>query len=89
MKIYNNTNLNLKHKKGVVAIGNFDGFHLGHTEFLKFMQKDCKNLGLKIFWRGKGINEKAYNKVIGDDIVAAILSILIVIIILSINLWVL
>tara|TARA_Y100001970_G_C14191289_1_gene835538 strand:+ start:160 stop:1083 length:924 start_codon:yes stop_codon:yes gene_type:complete len=29
-----------------ITLGNFDGFHLGHTEFLKFMQKDCKNLGL-------------------------------------------
>ena len=30
MKIYNNTNINFKHKKAVVAIGNFDGVHLGH-----------------------------------------------------------
>ena len=34
MKIYNNTNLNLKHKKAVVAIGNFDGLHLGHQKVI-------------------------------------------------------
>ena len=35
MKIYNNTNLNLKHKKAVIAIGNFDGLHLGHQKVIK------------------------------------------------------
>ena len=35
MKIYNNTNLNFKHKKAVIAIGNFDGLHLGHQKVLK------------------------------------------------------
>ncbi len=29
-----------------ITLGNFDGFHLGHLEFLNFMQKDCKKLGL-------------------------------------------
>ena len=46
MKIYNNTNLNLKHKKAVVAIGNFDGVHLGHQKVLKEANIMAKKLKL-------------------------------------------
>ena len=46
MKIYNNTNLNLKHKKAVVAIGNFDGVHLGHQKVLKEAKITAKKLRL-------------------------------------------
>ena len=46
MKIYNNTNLNLKHKKAVVAIGNFDGVHLGHQKVLKEAKTMAKKLKL-------------------------------------------
>ena len=46
MKIYNNTNLNLKHKKAVVAIGNFDGVHLGHQKVLKEAKIMAKKLRL-------------------------------------------
>ena len=34
MKIYNNANLNKNHHKGVIAIGNFDGIHLGHQKVI-------------------------------------------------------
>ena len=35
MKIYRNTNLKNKHCKGVLAIGNFDGIHLGHQKVIR------------------------------------------------------
>ena len=44
MKIYNNPNLNKKHRNGVIAIGNFDGLHLGHQKVIKeAKQKALKN----------------------------------------------
>ena len=46
MKIYNNTNLNSKYKKAVVAIGNFDGVHLGHQKVLKEAKTMAKKLKL-------------------------------------------
>ena len=39
MKIYKNTNLKNKHCKGVLAIGNFDGIHLGHQKVIKEAMK--------------------------------------------------
>ena len=39
MKIYKNTNLKNKHCKGVLAIGNFDGIHLGHQKVIKEAKK--------------------------------------------------
>ena len=48
MKIYNNTNLNSKYKKAVVAIGNFDGVHLGHQKVLKEAKTMAKKLKLPV-----------------------------------------
>ena len=42
MKIYNNANLNKNHHKGVIAIGNFDGIHLGHQKVISEGKKKAK-----------------------------------------------
>ena len=42
MKIYDNPNLNKKHCNGVVAIGNFDGLHLGHQKVIKEAKQKAK-----------------------------------------------
>ncbi len=44
MKIYNNLNISRKHKDSVIAIGNFDGIHLGHQKVIaQAKQKAKKN----------------------------------------------
>ena len=42
MKIYSNPNLNKKHRYGVIAIGNFDGLHLGHQKVINEAKKKAK-----------------------------------------------
>ena len=42
MKIYNNLNLNSKHSRGVIAIGNFDGIHLGHQKVINDARRKAK-----------------------------------------------
>ena len=42
MKIYKNANLNKKHQKAVIAIGNFDGIHLGHKKVIQEAKKKAK-----------------------------------------------
>jgi riboflavin kinase / FMN adenylyltransferase len=42
MKIYKNANLNKKHLGGVIAIGNFDGIHLGHQKVISEAKKKAK-----------------------------------------------
>ena len=42
MKIYKNANLKRKHCKGVLAIGNFDGIHLGHQKVINDARKKLK-----------------------------------------------
>ena len=46
MKIYNNANLNHKHLNGVIAIGNFDGVHLGHQKVINEARQKAKKLKL-------------------------------------------
>ena len=46
MKIYNNANLNKKHTKGVIAIGNFDGLHLGHQKVINEAKKNGHEIDL-------------------------------------------
>ena len=42
MKIYNNLIINKKHQNSVVAIGNFDGIHLGHQKVLNRARQKAK-----------------------------------------------
>jgi len=43
MRIYKNANLKKKHHKGVIAIGNFDGIHLGHQKVINAARKKAKS----------------------------------------------
>ena len=53
MKIYKNANLNKKHCGGVIAIGNFDGIHLGHQKVINEARKKARKnklpLGIMTF----------------------------------------
>ena len=46
MIIYNNLKIKEKHKNNIVAIGNFDGIHLGHQKVLKQAKIKSKKEGL-------------------------------------------
>ncbi len=46
MKIYYNANLNQNHHKGVIAIGNFDGVHLGHQKVINEAKNKAKKNNL-------------------------------------------
>ena len=48
MKVYNSLNINKKHKNGIVAIGNFDGVHLGHQRVINQAKKKAKTNKLPI-----------------------------------------
>ena len=42
MKIYYNANLAKKHQEGIIAIGNFDGIHLGHQKVISQAKKKAR-----------------------------------------------
>ena len=48
MKIYNNLNLDQKHLSGVIAIGNFDGLHLGHQKVISEARQKAKKFKLPL-----------------------------------------
>ena len=48
MKIYNNANLSRKHLNGVIAIGNFDGLHLGHQKVINEARQKAKKFRLPL-----------------------------------------
>ena len=48
MKIYSNANLNRNHLNGVIAIGNFDGLHLGHQKVINQARQKAKKLKLPV-----------------------------------------
>ena len=56
--------------------------------FIVFRFFDISKIG-PVGWVENNQNEKPYNRVIGDDIIASFLTILVMVLVLSINLWVL
>jgi riboflavin kinase/FMN adenylyltransferase len=46
MKIYKNTNLKKEHQAGVIAIGNFDGIHLGHQKIINEAKNKARKRNL-------------------------------------------
>ena len=44
MKIYKNFNIEKKFKNSAIAIGNFDGFHLGHQKVINQGKKIAKKI---------------------------------------------
>ena len=73
MKIYNNINsLDKKFLNSVLAIGNFDGVHLGHQELLKkayiFSRKVKKKFGILTFDPlPKYFFNKTYNRILNIE----------------------
>ncbi|MBC8295638.1 MAG: bifunctional riboflavin kinase/FAD synthetase [Pelagibacterales bacterium] len=48
LKFYNKFNVSEIHKRSILLIGNFDGFHLGHKKLFRLANKYKKKLKLKI-----------------------------------------
>ena len=47
MIVYKNLNIKKKYQNSVVAIGNFDGLHVGHQKVLKESRQKAKSKKLK------------------------------------------
>ena len=47
MKVYKNSHISKKFKNNVIAIGNFDGLHLGHQKVIKTGKYIAKKNNLK------------------------------------------
>ena len=43
MKVFKNLNIGKKFQNSALAVGNFDGIHLGHKKFLKPLDLNQKN----------------------------------------------
>ena len=48
MKIYKNFNISKKFQNSAIAIGNFDGFHLGHQKVIKSGKHLAKKISLSL-----------------------------------------
>ena len=48
VKLYKNFNIDKKHKRSIILIGNFDGVHLGHQKLFKLAQSYKKKYNLEI-----------------------------------------
>jgi len=46
MKIFNNSTIFKRYKSSALAIGNFDGVHIGHQKILKQAKKFAKKIKL-------------------------------------------
>ena len=47
MKVFNNTNISKNFRNSALAIGNFDGVHLGHKKVFQNTKKIAKRKGIK------------------------------------------
>ena len=49
MKIFKSTSISKNYKNSVIAIGNFDGVHIGHKKVLNAAYKKAKKMKKKVW----------------------------------------